>query len=1624
MFIRFGNRGHRWRRATWLVIVLAILGVPIHVTLLTGQDRLPRRVEPILIDDTQPKPAPVPAPAQRAAPRIVPLNRIMLPAQNLMQVLGANGSQTAAALFPIDRQAEKRLRQAKELIDDKKFEEAIPLLQGILDGSSRGTTATAEDYFFHPDPKDRSRVRSLKAEVRRMIGAFPEEGRKAYEFQYGAVARQHLADAVKSGDQAQLVAVSNRFFHTEAGAEATFRLGNRLLDQGRLLAAALCLERLRADRLGLRWEPVLSLKTALGWGRGGDRERAERVLAQLADGSRTGRPINPAAVTLAELSAELTAWLAEFDASPEAALRSDEGWRVVRGDADRVPAVRGGGPYLRPRWSAPTIQHYSGDPDANARNAERIKEWLASFPISKADRGWPDVPAAQPIVVGEFVIVRTFGTLQAYDLRTGRLAWETADKDASFVELAGLTADAARAVGATSRGVVMNSSSVTPLSLLLNQRAWRDQTYGSLSSDGQSVFSVEDLGFIGPWNYYGSQHRWTLRDTNRLVAYEARTGRALWEIGGERSDNRNPMGGTFFLGPPLPFDDRLYTLAEVDGEIRLLVLNPRMLEQQQPRREWSQLLVAPEIKLPMDLNRRQSGISPSYADGILVCPTEAGAVVAVDLTTQSLLWSYVYGAPSSPDDLNRRRMLQLRGYSNNGQVDPPGNDIGRWLDGVPLIAGGRVIVTPRDSTEIHCLNLADGEPLWKLARGEGMFVGGVADGVVLIVERSRVAGVRLSDGLPAWPQAVPIPMPSGRGLLSDGMFFLPLSTAELLSVDATDGRVVARSRSPTGQCIGNLVGTGNGSATAGAGGFIISQSVEQIESLPQNETMQAEVAKALEQNAEDAWAFGLRGELALQRGDELAAYRDLKLALSLKPDPRTRELLRSSLMEGLRVDFANFRSSRSEIESLLDTPEQRSRYFQLLGRGLEQAGDWQAAFSAYLKLVNPTMRPEGLEQVEASRSVRRDRLVQSRTGDIYARADGAERTEMDREVRQFWEAARSSDKPEDLRAFLNSFGRHPLASEARRELIQRADRIAARDRLDLEMWLAHAARSPDPAVAAPATARWIALLLAAGRPADALPLLELLRTRWPDVPCHDGQTARQFVEKSFADEGVRAARAASVVWPVGRVEVDRQEVATVTNTMLAYQIPIVGSRGHFLNGHSLEVTIQGHELTLRDDLLRPVWKVPLGPAMSNVNSQLNYAVVRDHLLIVVIGPNVIAVHLVGDSFDRDKLGPPRLLWQQSLIESAGVGQSVTFVVQQVVVNGVVQKMPTDSQGQPLGSLGPVTRDAVILQRGRKLVALEPLTGSIVWLRDDLPPGMRLFGDDEFAIAVPRGGTDARVFRITDGADAGTRELPKQDEWLGTFGRQLLLWQKVDPKMPLKLDRVTPDGLRYQVAQPGKPSMSLALLDAATGQDLWRHYFSDDSRQTVVAHEEVAILDPTGRLTLVELASGRKRFETQLDADLQLDRVLVVRGPERYVVIANRSPTVTVQQQVHPIKYGFENPPVISGTVYGLDRATGKKQWGGVPVDRFTLDLSEPFALPLLMFACRRFEFVPGANGNDNYYAYLALDQRTGRVIDQGRARPDAMFTGIPDVDWSQKQLTYRVGRTILRLKFTDQPEDK
>ena len=259
-----------------------------------------------------------------------------------------------------------------------------------------------------------------------------------------------------------------------------------------------------------------------------------------------------------------------------------------------------------------------------------------------------------------------------------------------------------------------------------------DATFGTLSSDGRLVFAIEEPG---PGQGSDSVRREVNINnfaidytSNRLAAYDIRTGKLKWQSGGDAEDFGVRLAETFFLGPPLPLMGQLYVLAEMKGEIRLLVLDAAS-----GNLSWSQQLLAVMEQNSQQIPpiRRMSGISPSYADGILVCPTSTGALVAVELATRSLLWGYRYARDMQSDQMER---MPIAVYGDAGL------SANRAVDASVCIADGRVLVTPVDSDSLHCLNLIDGELRWKYKRQDDMYTACVYQGKVVLAGTASGAG--------------------------------------------------------------------------------------------------------------------------------------------------------------------------------------------------------------------------------------------------------------------------------------------------------------------------------------------------------------------------------------------------------------------------------------------------------------------------------------------------------------------------------------------------------------------------------------------------------------------------------------------------------------------------------------------------------------------------------------------------------------------------------------------------------------------------------------------------------------------------------------------------------------------
>ena len=688
----------------------------------------------------------------------LPALRLFMPARRLFQVLGIAGiaatlcvqsacgqlfaprfgaDDAGAMLVPRDRRLQSLLEQAhRDLQDpDGDHREALLILQRLLD--------EAEDVFL-----DSSMRLSIRQQVSRILSSLPESTQQLYRESFGGEAAALLQSADQEGMRAVYQTVVRRFFHTKSGAEAAFRLAAEEMDHGRLFSAARLFDRLRSEHAAAgRYEPNLTVRCVLSHWRAGAETRAADVLAE----AMSATPIPD--LTIAEQRVppvgspqEARRWLTDHLGPPAGhSLWAADHWLNSHGTSHRNSSVEPVSPLFDDAWSVPLIRdHDAEDPVL----VEEVATLLDGVSQSARLADWTTIPVLMPLVAGNSVIFPSYGHVKAVDLQTGELRWAAVPADQTFLD------SLRTSTHASSRRIS------TEMDEFLIQRAWLDATSSQISSDGTRVYLVRDSGMIGgvPQQFARVaqlNHPRRPKSFNSLRAYDAIGGNWLWEIGGARTRVSLPLAGSFFLGPPLAVDGTLYVLGEDLGQVRLHALRPETGEVL-----WSLPLVNAGIDIDDNVERRLAGLSPTLAGGLLICPTGAGLIVAVDPVTQSLVWANQY---RDPEEFRLSRALPRRGpfmavqapnaqiASVNGLMKSP-----RWHDGCIIAAGQSVLVTPPDVTDpederrLLCLDLQDGRLRWPRKRGGALYVGAVHKQAVLLVGERQVESVDLERGRTQW----------------------------------------------------------------------------------------------------------------------------------------------------------------------------------------------------------------------------------------------------------------------------------------------------------------------------------------------------------------------------------------------------------------------------------------------------------------------------------------------------------------------------------------------------------------------------------------------------------------------------------------------------------------------------------------------------------------------------------------------------------------------------------------------------------------------------------------------------------------------------------------------------------
>ena len=1460
------------------------------------------------------------------------------------------------AFVPAQRSMLLLLSRAQRLLDESRHGEAAQCLGVILD--------SPDDYFFRPDASSPVH-RSLKAEARQMIGRMPQKGRELYELEFGSVAGRMLDEALTASDIDGLAEVSRRFFHTRAGNEATLVLGFHHLDHGRPMAGGLTFERLRESSPNAdQYEPTLSLALATCWLQAGEPEKAWSVLESLESGHR-GVSVQVAGkeVRLGSLKDGLVSWLAgAIGPAPESDKSRANQWSMLRGNASRNADGGGGGPLLTMRWRVPTTDF------------PEMESLIADLRRDYSQEDVQLMPAFHPLAVDDVLLMRTVTKLQAVDFKTGKRIWEVPTEDPFDESL-------------DSAGNVASGRKILESSLRL--RVWGDAAFGTLSSDGKYVFAVEDLKLedgmgirrqfvVNPMR--GTNTR-GLKRSNRLAAYEIRTGKLMWQVGGAEEEGELPLGGAFFLGPPLPLMGDLYVLAELSGEIRLLSLNSGSGELL-----WDQQLTVVNRDLQNDPVRRLAGASPSYADGILVCPTSDKSVVALELTTRSLLWGYVH---STSDSQPRRQGM----FFAPGQL-PTSESGGRWIDSSVVLAEGRVLITPVKSNELHCLDLADGRLVWKRSRNDDLFLGCVYKGKAVLVGRRGVRTLALKDGSGGWEKGT-VDFPKGSSLTGTGFrggnrYYVPLDTASVAAVDLDTGQLVETFESREGAVPGNLVCHKD---------KIVSQRADGVEVFHQLDLLRDEVAERLAAKADDSEALTWAGEIMWNDGNLEEAVESFRAAWILSPSIYTRRALREALFEGLRGEFETYRGRLDEIPPLIDEVSQQATLLRLVAMGLEDVGEYEKALSRYRELIELADDGRRMEPIEAGLALRQDRWIRVQMSALREKMPQESRDEIDRFARDLLDVAIGEQTPEAIRGFLDYFDGQPISGEARDKLSGLLKQNARF--LELELLLEREAKSGDRERAGRSTAQMATIMADLERWPDAATCYHRLAEDFGDVICRDGKTGKELYGAVETGDPVSAWLAPKSPWPVGKVElkegVPKPTGATSYGNMV---INYRGGSGPFFRDLSIEIQQTPLQLVARDGLGKIRWRLP----MDTITPQQQLAYGRSmmqvdvlgHMLLLSVGNKIMAI----DTLDVSEGGIPRLVWSQGLqMPDAADIRRQRFRRQLANMPGGLGRL--GGRGVYPSSNGPavISPEAVCFKRFRSLVAVDPVSGEEIWTRQDVHPDSVVFGDHEYAFVVGPDKTEADVFRVADGKLLGRRDVPAEMERIATVGRRVLTWRVEDARATVRL---------IDPWEEGTPEHSAWVSDA----------LDSNSRIFMLEDEAVAVYEPSGRFVMLDLVDGHPIVDQQLQPE-KLAEIYVLGCPDQYLLIAHSQQSAADTTR-RTYMHGVSSVRIGRGRVYAFDLA-GKKMWPEpVEVTNQFLALNQPRRLPVLTFVCMVQEPQAGNIRTQPKTSVLCLDRRTGKVIcSKEYADPTSILrlSGDPE----KKTVGLQLQKNELTLTFTDQP---
>ncbi len=493
------------------------------------------------------------------------------------------------------------------------------------------------------------------------------------------------------------------------------------------------------------------------------------------------------------------------------AIHAQDGWLLFRGNAQRTSAASKLPAWEKPSaWQRPLLLdkiENEIDPDQPAKAlVEKLRKDAApsilpgSFPIIVKDvcvyRSYRDVRA---VAVRE-IVLKDPQTGEVFKIPPSEIQWKSIPLRSSLSML-------------LERNQTYASVPVLVELLQAHKQdhwVWANPAIGSLSSDGNNVFMIDDFAFavaeppkVGKVPV-GLLEMKSLLVGNELTAHHAQTGKLQWDAGRREGARANPV----FRGAPFPRDGKLYLLNQKGDDLRLLSMDLDPKKWKAPR--------GPDVEKTLVLMKIPAAEQPAFhpfhrtqalhiaeAGELLICPTHAGVLFGVDRAKMEVRWKYEY--------LDKKAIPTSIGY---------------WQAACPMVHKERILFTAADSPLIHCIGL-DGAKKWSVAADNDLYLATAHDDIVLLIGKTQCRALALADGKEKWK--LDLGLPAGVGVKDGSIYYVPIKNdietkaPTIWAIDLAKGAKVRRIPMPHPDALGNL---------ALHRGMFVSQSVTHIAAFP------------------------------------------------------------------------------------------------------------------------------------------------------------------------------------------------------------------------------------------------------------------------------------------------------------------------------------------------------------------------------------------------------------------------------------------------------------------------------------------------------------------------------------------------------------------------------------------------------------------------------------------------------------------------------------------------------------------------------------------------------------------------------------------------------------------------